>query len=181
MGKKNAEVRISTLLGQGTEIVGDFNSEGSARVDGKVNGNVTVAGTLILGVGGVVNGDVSADTVMIGGEVVGNVNAPTRTELTSTGRVLGDITTSVIVIDEHAVFQGKCDMNQEVPDRKARSNAAKALRAGKKSAKAAIAEALKEVEEEARKDEQSSEEATLPQETAPQKDSLVQEQGTQGF
>lgn len=156
LGKKNAEVKISTLLGQGAEINGDFNAKGSARLDGKVNGNVSVSGTLILGAGSVINGDVTADIMIIGGEIVGTVTAPTRAELTSTARVLGDIATNIIVIDEHAVFQGRCDMNQEVPDRKARNNAAKAIRAGRKTAKAAIAEALKEVEEEAMKDEQSA-------------------------
>lgn len=163
LGKKNADVKISTLLGQGAEINGDFNAKGSARLDGKVNGNVNVSGTLILGAGSVINGDLTADIVIIGGEIVGNVNAPTRTELTGTARVLGDITTNIIVIDEHAVFQGRCDMNQEVPDRKTRSNTAKAIRAGRKTAKAAIAEALKEVEEEAMKEEQSTggEESTV--------------------
>ncbi|MCH5343001.1 MAG: polymer-forming cytoskeletal protein [Acetatifactor sp.] len=183
LGKKNAEVKISTLLGQGAEINGDFNATGSARLDGKVNGNVSVSGTLILGAGGVVNGDVTADTVVIGGEIVGNVNAPTKTELTGTARVLGDITTSVIVIDEHAVFQGRCDMNQEVPDRKARSNAAKAIRAGRKTAKAAIAEALKEVEEEAMKDEQFgvTENAEVSGQEPAFGQSSEQESSSQGF
>ena len=62
--------------------------------------------------------------------------------------MLGDITTSVIVIDEHAVFQGKCDMNQDTGAKKSKAGVTKAVRAGRKSAKAALAEALKEVQEE---------------------------------
>lgn len=147
MGKNNTEVKISTLIGKDCELTGDFNAQGSARIDGKVEGNVTVAGCLLLGAGSCINGDIFAESVLIGGEVVGNINAPEKAELTATAKVLGDIATKVIVIDEHAVFQGKCDMNQATPDRKSRGNTAKAVRAGKKSAKAAIAEALKEVEE----------------------------------
>ncbi len=147
LGKKNEEVRISTLLGQEAEINGDFNTSGSARMDGTVNGNVTVSGTLILGAGGCINGNIEADAVLIGGEVLGNIMTKTKAELTGTARVFGDIITSVIVIDEHAVFQGKCDMHQDVNDKRARNNAAKAARASRKSAKAAIAEALKDVEE----------------------------------
>lgn len=147
MGKKNTEVKISTLIGKGCELSGDFSAKGSVRIDGKVDGNVTVTGSLLVGAGGSINGNVSAVSVLIGGEVVGNVDAPEKAELTATAKVLGDITTKVIVIDENAVFQGKIDMNQTVPDRKSRSNTAKAVRAGRKTAKAAIAEALKEVEE----------------------------------
>lgn len=147
MGKKNTEVKISTLIGKGCELSGDFSAKGSVRIDGKVDGNVTVTGSLLVGAGGSINGNVSAMSVLIGGEVVGNVDAPEKAELTATAKVLGDITTKVIVIDENAVFQGKIDMNQTVPDRKSRSNTAKAIRVGRKTAKAAIAEALKEVEE----------------------------------
>ncbi len=79
------------------------------------------------------------------------MSAPMRTELTATARVIGDISTEVIVIDEKAVFQGGCNMNQETPAKRPRP-AARAVRAGKRSAKAAIAEALREVEEASRKE-----------------------------
>lgn len=154
LGKKKKEVKISTLLGRGCELKGDFSAKGAARIDGKVEGNVTVTGCLVVGAGASVTGDVSAQEILIGGEILGNVVAPDKAELTATAKVLGDITTAVIVIDEHAVFQGKCDMNQAVPTKKTKSNAAKAVRAGRKSAKAALAEALKEAKAEALEEEQ---------------------------
>lgn len=147
MNRKNAEVKIGTLLGKGTEVQGNFISQSSARIDGTVNGSVEVTGNLLIGTGGTVNGNVTADTVLVGGEVTGNISAPEKVELTATAKVLGDISTKVIVIDENAVFQGKVDMNQTAPDKKGRLNSVKAARAGKKSAKAALAEALKEVAE----------------------------------
>ena len=153
LGKKNKEIKISTLLGRGTELKGDFSAKGSARIDGKIEGNVTVAGSLIVGAGASITGDITAKEILIGGEVIGNIDAPEKAELTATAKVLGDITTQVIVIDENAVFQGKCDMNQAVPNKKTRSNTAKAVRAGRKSAKAAIAEALKEAQAEAMEEE----------------------------
>ena len=149
LGKKNADTKMSTLIGAGAELTGDFTLDGSARIDGKIGGNVTVTGNLILGAGSIVTGDVQAASVLIGGEVTGNITAPEKAEL-------GDIATKVIVIDEHAVFQGKIDMNQTVPDRKGKARTAKAVRAGRKSAKAAIAEALKEVEEEEKRENQKT-------------------------
>lgn len=155
MSHKDRQVRICTLIGKDSELAGDFSVQGSARVDGKVNGNVTVTGTLIVGASGSISGDVSAKSVVIGGEVLGDVEAPEKTELTATAKVLGDISTSVIVVDEKAIIQGKIDMNQSTTDKKAKSRNSKAVRSGKKSAKAAIAEALKEVEEEANREEKT--------------------------
>lgn len=166
LGKnEKKQVQISTLIGKNSELDGDFSMKGSARIDGKVNGSVTVTGALIVGTTGNINGDVSAESVMVGGEITGSINAPEKAELTATARVLGDITTKIIVIDENAIFQGKCDMNQAAPDRKAKSRAVKAARAGRKSAKAAIEEALKEVEEEASR-ETAGQESDLGQQNA---------------
>lgn len=149
--KKNQQITITTIIGAGAECDGDFTAQGSARIDGRVNGNVKVTGTVIVGTAGAINGNIEAQAAMIGGEVIGNVSAPMRTELMATARVIGDISTEVIVIDEKAVFQGGCNMNQDTPAKRPRP-AARAVRAGKRSAKAAIAEALREVEEASRKE-----------------------------
>ncbi len=142
---KKKETPISTIIGMGAECNGDFVSGGVIRIDGTINGNVTGPETVILGASGCINGDINAQKVVIGGEVYGNLNVPEKVELTSTARVIGDITTSGLVIDEKAIFQGRCDMNQDA-SKKARPNN-KAVKAMKKSAKSAIVEALKEVEE----------------------------------
>ena len=149
--RANKQIRMTTIIGKNAECAGDFSAQGSARIDGIIKGNVTVSEALLIGVPGSVDGDGSAKAVIIGGEVIGNVTAPERAELTATAKVIGDISTAVIVIDEKAVFQGKCEMNQEVPGKRQKP-AAKAVRAGKKSAKAAIQEALKEVEEASREE-----------------------------
>lgn len=156
LGKKDSEVKITTLLGAGSEVKGDFNAEGSVRIDGTINGNVTITGTLIIGAGGSVSGNVSAQSVMVGGEILGDITASEKTELTSTAKVLGNISTNVIVIDENAIFQGKCDMKQEVPAGLSKAANSRAVRAGRRSAKAAIAEALKEVKEEEMREEADS-------------------------
>lgn len=153
---RQKEVKITTLIGKGAELKGDFTVEGSARIDGRVQGNVTISGSLVVGSGASILGDVSADSVLIGGEVLGNITAPKKAEITATAKVMGDVSTSVIVIDEHAVFQGKCDMNQAEPEKKRNGLEVKKTRTGKRSAKAALVEALKEVAEEEKKQEQTA-------------------------
>lgn len=145
IGKKD-EISITTIIGRDAECNGDFNSGGSVRIDGTVNGDINVSETVILGATGVVNGDIVTKVAIIGGEIIGSINAPEKTELTSTARVLGDITTKTIVIDENAIFQGSCNMNQDVSAKRPKPNN-KVIKAGKKTAKAAIAEALRGTED----------------------------------
>lgn len=142
---KNKDIRITTIIGNGAECNGDFNAEGSVRIDGCINGNVTVTGVLIVGATGLINGDVTATSTIIGGEVYGNVNITEKTELISTARIIGNITTQLIVIDEHAIFQGSCNMNQDENSKRPRPSF-KASRDGKRSSKEALEQALKEVE-----------------------------------
>lgn len=156
MSTKNSQIKISTIIGKDVVVDGDFTAAGSVRMDGVVEGNIKVGGHLLVGVSGKIHGDVEASSVAIGGEVTGNITAPEKTELTCTARVIGDIKTNVIVIDEKAIFQGKCDMNQE--ELKPRKRPLKENRAGRRSVKDALREALKEAEEEARA-EVASEEA----------------------
>lgn len=154
---KRADEKITTIIGKGAVIDGDFSATGSVRLDGVVEGNVKISGKLVVGSKGVVRGSIEAVAAVIGGEVAGNVMTQERAELTSTAKVIGDIRTRVIVIDEKAIFQGKCDMNQE--EAKPRKRPARENRAGKKSAKDALKEALKEVEAESRAEQEQTQEA----------------------
>lgn len=147
-GKKDDTV-ITTILGKGCVVNGDFTVDQSARVDGEILGDVYVAGTLIMGAGARVDGNIEVSEAIIGGDVVGNIAAQNKVELTVTAKVIGDITTNVIVIDENAIFQGRCNMNQDAPRRK-NPAAKKAVKEGRRSAKAALQEALREVEAESK-------------------------------
>lgn len=149
---------ITTIIGKGAECNGDFSAEGSVRVDGVINGDVKVTGTLIIGTTGSINGDVEARSAVVGGEIIGDVTVADKTELTSTARLIGNISTVVIVIDENAIFQGSCNMNQDVSGKRPKPSS-RAIKAGKKSAKEAIEEALKEVEA-ANREENSEASAT---------------------
>ena len=141
--RKN-ETQISTIIGMNAECDGDFKAEGSIRIDGTVNGNVTVTDTVIVGASGCINGDINAKKVIIGGEVYGNLNVPEKVELTSTARVIGDITTNGLVIDEQAIFQGRCDMHQDASKRPKPNR--RELKAMQKEARSAVSDALRDME-----------------------------------
>lgn len=162
---KRTETKITTIIGNGCVLNGDFTAAGSVRLDGCVEGNVTVSGQLVLGATGKIHGNVEASSAVLGGEVIGSVKAPEKAELTSTARVIGDIGTNLIVVDAKAIFQGKCDMNQEEA-KPAKKRPVRENRAGRKSAKDALKEALREVEEENLAQEKSSAAATAQENSA---------------
>ena len=115
---KNQILNISTLLGKGSVVNGDFAAPGSARIDGKITGNVNVEGTLVIGTSGIIKGNVKCSGIIVGGDIEGNVIAPERAELASTSRIIGDIHTGNIIIDEKALFQGKIIMSENgIPER----------------------------------------------------------------
>ncbi|MDC7294900.1 MULTISPECIES: bactofilin family protein [unclassified Butyrivibrio] len=103
--------QVGTIIGQGAVLDGPLTTKDSTRIDGTVKGNVTISGALIVGQEAKIVGTVSAQNVYIAGEVNGNISAPQgKIEISDTGKVYGDVTCKGIIIDENAVFAGKCDM-----------------------------------------------------------------------
>ncbi len=103
--------QVGTIIGPGAVLDGPLTTKDSTRIDGTVKGNVTISGALIVGGEGKIGGNVSCVNAYIAGEITGNVSAPQgKVEISDTGKVIGDVTCKGIVIDENAVFQGKCDM-----------------------------------------------------------------------
>ncbi|MBE5833686.1 MAG: polymer-forming cytoskeletal protein [Butyrivibrio sp.] len=106
--------QVVTIIGPGATIDGPLTTKDSTRIDGTVNGNTTISGSLIVGQGGKINGTVTAQNVFIAGEINGNISTVNgKVEISDTGKITGDITCKTIVIDENAVFQGKCTMNAD--------------------------------------------------------------------
>jgi cytoskeletal protein CcmA (bactofilin family) len=96
-----------SLLDAQLSVSGDLDTGGSLRIDGKLEGNIRRADTVVIGVGATMNGDVHAREVVIGGTVTGNVHATERVELQATAIVTGDILTQTILVQEGGVVNGR--------------------------------------------------------------------------
>lgn len=106
-----AAQQVVTLIGSGTVCEGNLRAEGSTRIDGEIRGDVEVKGSLIVGSTGKIEGNAKADNVFLAGEIHGDIDSTEgKTEISDTGKVIGDIKTKSIVIDENALFDGKCSM-----------------------------------------------------------------------
>ena len=96
-----------SLLDAQLVVTGDLDTGGSLRIDGKLDGSVRRADTVVLGVGAAMSGDVHAREVVIGGTITGNVHATERVELQATAIVTGDILTQTILVQEGGVVNGR--------------------------------------------------------------------------
>ena len=103
---------LSTMIGKATVVEGDMRVKNSLRIDGKVHGNVETTDTVIIGKEGEVEGMVKAKHVLLAGRVTGNVTASGKMFLESTATIHGDVKASQLVVDEGAVFDGKCSMKE---------------------------------------------------------------------
>ncbi|MBI4546989.1 MAG: polymer-forming cytoskeletal protein [Ignavibacteriae bacterium] len=103
------------LISAGTVFEGKLRTPGSVRIEGKIVGEVTATQSVAVGSSGDVEGNVSAKSVTVGGKVKGTVFAQERLELESKAVIRGDIRAAKLVINEGALFDGKCTMSEAKP------------------------------------------------------------------
>ena len=101
---------ITNIIGHGTAIKGDLKVEGSIRIDGTLNGNITVSDTLIVGKTGEIIGEVRTKDTLIGGKIEGSLIVGERAEFQTGSRLKGDIKCKLLVIEEGVIFDGTCAM-----------------------------------------------------------------------
>ena len=101
---------VGTLIGAGAVFDGNLSAPETVRIDGTLNGNCDCKAQLIVGVEGVIKGDINAQNVLISGKVEGDIISGGKIELLSTGKIAGNITAKSLVIDEDACFDGRCSM-----------------------------------------------------------------------
>ena len=82
------------------------------RVDAEINGTITSDnGNLLVMEKGRIKATVQAGTIEVSGIIEGTVTARSSVKIHPTGRVYGDIYTPSLIIENGAVFDGKCHMN----------------------------------------------------------------------
>ena len=80
---------LVSILAAGLTIEGKIECSGNIRVAGRFQGNVKVTGELTIEPGASIDGEVTADTVLVGGEVQGLIVAASRVEFKESGVLIG--------------------------------------------------------------------------------------------
>lgn len=97
---------FTSVIGSSAVIRGNVRGDGSLEILGRVEGDVTVSGDIVLGSEGSVLGSVSGAKVVVGGSVEGGVTASESALIEATGRLVGDLAAPRIGMAEGALVRG---------------------------------------------------------------------------
>jgi cytoskeletal protein CcmA (bactofilin family) len=111
-GKKKSEsASIATLIGADTVVTGDLDFHGGLHLNGRVVGDIrsgtSGSATLTIGPGGVIEGSVNVDELLLNGTVRGDVTARQRVELGPGAQVDGNVTYGVLEMAAGARVNGR--------------------------------------------------------------------------
>ncbi len=99
-----------TFLGKGVDFKGKAQFEGTVRVDGNFEGEITIDDTLIIGKTAIIKGTINGGTIVSSGRIEGVITANKKIQLLKPAVLIGDVHTPIFGVEEGVYFQGECDM-----------------------------------------------------------------------
>jgi len=104
------EEEIRTVLGPETVFRGTLRFRDSLKILGRCEGRIESSGFLIVGKGAEVLAEIKVGSLIVAGTVKGNVEATIQTEISATGKIIGNLRTAQLRIEDGTVFEGKVEM-----------------------------------------------------------------------
>ena len=111
-----ADSRNAASIGKAVKIVGDIYTKEDLNVDGDVEGKIeSTDNKITIGTTGRVQASVKAREVVIFGQVQGDVEATDKVDIRREAKLVGNITTARISIEDGALFKGSIDIRKPEP------------------------------------------------------------------
>jgi cytoskeletal protein CcmA (bactofilin family) len=106
-----SESRGPAVIGKSVMIKGQIFSREDLTIDGEIDGSVELhEHRLTVGPNGKLQAGVKAREVVVLGTIHGNVEASDKIDIRKDARLVGDIKTARIVIEDGAYFKGSIDI-----------------------------------------------------------------------
>src|SRR3982750_3006895 len=102
----NPSTASYSVLDAQCTVRGDLTTDGTLRIDGRLDGSILRAAMVLIGAGATITGNVSCTEIVVGGTINGNLVAQLRVEMEATGVVNGDVEADTILVHEGAVLRG---------------------------------------------------------------------------
>lgn len=96
----------ATLINEGCKITGTISGTGSYLVNGEVDGDCDLDGTVTIAPNGLWKGTVKASDIIVAGQVEGNIIAAGKVEITDSAHIIGTVSGEAIAVAEGAVVEG---------------------------------------------------------------------------
>jgi len=112
--QKNTGDNSGNVIGEDSFFSGNFNINGSLRIDGRFEGKSLKAEQLYVGPAGKVKTNIDAVSVIVEGLIIGNINSSSRVLLMPTAKVFGDIRTPELIIQNGVLLEGRCTIANDL-------------------------------------------------------------------
>lgn len=117
MGKTfEIENKLPNMIGPGTKIIGNIETNGDIRIDGNIEGNIISKGKVVIGANGLVKGEVQCANAELSGSLEGKILVSDLLSLKSTSKLTGEMKVGKLSIEPGAIFIGNCSMNTNTPN-----------------------------------------------------------------
>jgi cytoskeletal protein CcmA (bactofilin family) len=105
----------AAIIGKAVTIKGDIYSEEDLVIDGEVEGTIEVKDHMLtIGTNGKAKSSmIRARDVVVLGAIQGNIECTQKLSVRKDGKLIGDVRTAGIVIDDEAYFKGSIDITRE--------------------------------------------------------------------
>ena len=99
-----------------------FKDPVNLRINGTFEGGLDTKGNLTIGENATVKANIKGETVTIAGSVYGDIDASKSLTLVAPAKVIGNLKSPTLMIQEGAIFDGKCRMlkgkeSKEIPNK----------------------------------------------------------------
>lgn len=115
------------MIGKGAKIEGTLNVAGDVRVGGQIIGEVVVEKKLMVTAEGRIDANIQVGDADIAGRIKGDVVAKGSLTLRSTCVLEGNIKCTRLMIEEGAIYKGRCEMRSPLTQAKSGSTELKAV------------------------------------------------------
>ena len=98
---------VISIIGVGMTVEGDSETDGSLRIEGTIRGDVRAGKSVVIGKGGLLEGNLYTQDAVIAGRVLGAVYAESHLELQATSDISGEIQARQMHVEDGAALQGQ--------------------------------------------------------------------------
>jgi|WetSurMetagenome_2_1015567.scaffolds.fasta_scaffold46328_3 cytoskeletal protein CcmA (bactofilin family) len=117
---KKGQSTLNGFLDQGCTITGDVVFADLLRIHGHVVGRISGENELLVGEGGLVEGEIVVGRLVVAGTVKGTVRVKERLVVHGSGKVMAEVFAPTLVVDEGGVMEGVVHMTAPAPESETR-------------------------------------------------------------
>ena len=105
---------VISIIGPGMTVVGDCDTDGTLRIEGRVEGTIRAGKAVVVGKDGEVAGNIFTQDAVLAGRITGTIHAASRLEVQATARIDAEVRARRMQLEEGAELNGTLSMGEKV-------------------------------------------------------------------